>query len=136
MAQTNTKALIPKNRQEVSSYLEPANDSIVFTPDVDILESDRKITLLADMPGVNKEDLKINLHNGVLTLEGEIAPWSSTDENDILIEYEPGRFHRQFKIAEIIDEEHIDAQLNDGVLRLTLPKDENAIPYKIPVKAG
>jgi len=58
------------------------------------------------------------------------------DEKDILIEYEVGRFYRQFSISETIAQERIDARLNDGVLRLTLPKVESAIPRKIPVTAG
>lgn len=136
MTEPETKALVPKGKQEVVSKAEQTKDGLVFTPDVDILESDREITLLADMPGVQSRDLKVDLENGVLTLTGDVAPWEGPDEEDILIEYEVGRFYRQFSISETIDQERIDARLSDGVLRLTLPKVESAIPRKIPVAAG
>lgn len=136
MTEKNTKALAPKGKQEVVSKVEQTTEGLVFTPDVDILESDRDITLLADMPGVRKQDLKVDLCNGVLTLTGDVAPWEGSDEQDILIEYEVGRYYRQFRITEAIDPGRIDARLDDGVLRLTLPKAENAIPRKISVAAG
>jgi len=78
----------------------------------------------------------VDLCNGLLTLSGDIAPWEGPNEQDILIEYEVGRFYRQFTISEDIDKDNIDAQLSDGVLRLTLPKVGSAIPRKIPVTAG
>ncbi len=136
MAQLNTKALVPEVKTTVPSYLEQVNDRMAWTPSIDILESDREIILLADMPGVKKEDLKINLHKGVLTLEGESAPWGGGDDKDILIEHEPGRFYRQIKIASVIDEDGVEAQLKDGVLRLTLPRDKDVIPHRIRVATG
>nr|WP_320015529.1 Hsp20/alpha crystallin family protein [uncultured Desulfobacter sp.] len=136
MTENDTKTLVPKGKQEVVSKAEQTKDDLVFTPDVDILESDREITLLADMPGVQSRDIKVDLCNGVLTLSGDIAPWEGPDEQDILIEYEVGRFYRSFSISETIDQDRIDAQLSDGVLRITLPKVESAIPRKIPVTVG
>ncbi len=136
MTEPETKALVPKGKQEIVSKAEQTKDGLVFTPDVDILESDREITLLVDMPGVQSRDLKVDLENGVLTLTGDVAPWEGPDEKNILIEYEVGRFYRQFNISEAIDQARIDARLSDGVLRLTLPKVESAIPRKIPVTAG
>lgn len=136
MTETETKAMVPKSKQEVVSKAEQTKDGVVFTPEVDILETDRKITLLSDMPGVRSQDLKVDLCNGLLTLSGDIAPWEGPDEQDILIECEVGRFYRQFTISDDIDQDNIDAQLTDGVLRLTLPKVESAIPRKIPVTAG
>ena len=136
MTDAETKAMVPKDKQKVVSKAEQTKDGLVFTPEVDILETDREITLLSDMPGVRSQDLKVDLCNGLLTLSCDIAPWEGPDEQDILIEYEVGRFYRQFTISEDIDQDNIDAQLTDGVLRLTLPKVESAIPRKIPVTAG
>ena len=136
MNETENKELVAKCKQEVVSGAEQTKEGLVFTPDVDIFESDREITLLADMPGVKSQDLKVDLCNGVLTLAGDVTPWEGADEQDILIEFEVGRFYRQFTISEAIDQDRIEARLNDGVLRLILPKVESAIPRKIAVTAG
>ena len=109
---------------------------MVFTPAVDIFETDKKITLLAEIPGVKADDLNIDLRDDTLTLTGAVAPFEGPEEVDILIEYEVGTYYRQFSLSEVIDQSKIDAQLNDGVLRLSLPKVEKATPRQITVKAG
>ena len=91
---------------------------MVFTPDVDIFETDKEITLLADMPGVKSENLTIDLRDNTLTLSADIAPDQGAGEEDILIEYETGKYYRQFTVGELIDQEKIDAHLQDGVLGL------------------
>jgi HSP20 family molecular chaperone IbpA len=109
---------------------------VVFTPSVDIFETDHEITLLADMPGVSADNLTIDLRENILTLTGEVAPFEDANEEDILIEYEIGKYHRQFNLSSLIDQSKIDAKLNDGVLRLSLPKVKKATPRKIAVKNG
>ena len=108
----------------------------MFTPTVDIFETDQQITLLADMPGVATEDISIDLREGVLTISGEVKPWEKADEKDVLIEFEIGKYYRQFALSETIDQAKIDAQLKDGVLKLALPKLAKAQPRKITVNAG
>jgi HSP20 family molecular chaperone IbpA len=103
---------------------------------VDIFETEKEITLLADIPGVKSEKLNIDLRDNVLTIAGDIQPTEGSGEEDLLIEYETGRFYRQFTLSEVIDQNRIDAKLGDGVLRLTLPKLEKATPRKIAVKAS
>ena len=133
---TATKEIQAREKQEVSVPAEQTKPGPVFTPAVDIFETEKEITLLADLPGVESDKLKIDLRDNVLTLTGDVTPWEAAAEEDLLIEYEIGRYFRQFTLSEIIDQEKIDAQLNDGVLRLTLPKVEKATPRKISVKAG
>ena len=133
---TNTKELQVRGKQEITLPAEQTKLGLIFTPNVDIFETDTTITLLADMPGVKSEDLSIDLRDNILSFSGEISPWENPDEEDILIEYEIGKYFRQFNLSEVIAQENIDAQLNDGVLRLTLPKVEKAIPRKITVKPG
>lgn len=136
MAETQSKEIKVREKQEVATPAEPTTPGLVFTPDVDIFETEQAITLLADIPGVKAEDLNIDLRDDTLTLSANISPAQNPGEEDILIEYETGRYYRQFTLSEIIDQEKIDAQLNDGVLRLLLPKVEKATPRKIVVKTG
>jgi HSP20 family protein len=136
MADTQSKELKVREKQEVASPAEQTSPGLVFTPAVDIFETDKEITLLADMPGVKANDLTIDLRDNVLTLSADIAPVENAHEEDILVEYETGKYYRQFTLGELINQEKIDAKLNDGVLRLRLPKVEKATPKKIVVKAG
>ena len=136
MADTQSKELKIREKQEVTTPAEQTTPGLVFTPDVDIFETDKEITLLADMPGVKPEDLTIDLRDNTLTLSAGIALDQGVDEENILIEYETGKYYRQFTVGELIDQEKIDAHLKDGVLRLLLPKAEKATPKKIAVKTG
>lgn len=133
---TASNELQVKEKQEVSSPAEQTRPGLVFTPAVDIFETDQQITLLADMPGVASEDVSIDLREGVLTISGEVKPWEKADEKDVLIEFEIGKYYRQFALSEAIDQAKIDAQLKDGVLKLALPKLAKAQPRKITVNAG
>jgi HSP20 family protein len=76
------------------------------------------------------------LNDNVLSISGEVKPFEEEDESDLLIEFEIGRYHRQFNLSEVIDQSKIEAKHEDGVLRLTLPKAKKAIPRQIAVTAG
>ena len=116
---------------------EQTRPGAVYTPSVDIFENENQITLLADMPGVRAADLKIDLRENVLTLEGRAAGPEGDKETDALREYRSAAtFFRQFTLSETIDQAKIDAKLTDGVLRLELPKVERAKPRQITVRAG
>jgi HSP20 family molecular chaperone IbpA len=125
-----------KEKQEVSAAAEQTKPDRVFTPVVDIFENEQALTVLADMPGVKPQDLTVDLNENVLTLVGDVASPENEGEVDVVREYRTGRYYRQFTISDIIDQSKIEAVLNDGVLRLTLPKAEAAKPRKIEVKAG
>ena len=108
----------------------------VYTPAVDIFETDHAITVLADMPGVKAKDLKIDLREGVLTLTGRVMPGDGSSRAVVLQEYDAGTFFREFTLGEMIEQSGIDAKLIDGVLRLELPKVEAARPRQIVVRTG
>jgi HSP20 family molecular chaperone IbpA len=108
----------------------------VFLPAVDIFENDNTIAVLADMPGVKAQDLKIDLREDVLTLSAHVDAPESSGETNVLREYESGTFFRQFTLSEVIDQAKIDAKLTNGVLRLELPKQERAKPRQITVKTN
>ena len=136
MADTQSKELKVREKQELSSPAEQTTPGMVFTPAVDIFETEKEITLLADMPNVKADDLTIDLRDNTLTLSADTAPVENAEDEDILVEYESGKYYRQFTLGELINQENIDAKLTDGVLRLTLPKVEKATPKKIAVKTG
>ena len=136
MTDKDAKGLQVKPKQEVTSPAELTRPGLVFTPYVDIFETDDEITLLADMPGVSADKLTIDVRENILTLTGEVAPFEGANEEDILIEYEIGKYHRQFNLSSVINQSKIDAKLNDGVLRLSLPKVEKVKPRKIEIKTG
>ena len=136
MADTQNKELKVREKQEVTGSAEQTTPGLVFTPAVDIFETEKAITLLADMPGVKADDLTIDLRDNTLTLSADTAPVENADEDNILVEYQSGSYYRQFTLGEMINQDEIDAKLNDGVLRLTLPKIEKATPKKITVKTG
>lgn len=136
MADTESKALQPKGKREINTPAEHTKPGLIFTPAVDIFETDSEITLLADMPGVKPKDLTIDLRDDVLSLAGEIDSPEGAKEIEVLREYETGTYVRQFTLSELIDQEKIEADLKDGVLRLSLPKVEPAKPRKITVKSA
>jgi len=135
MADTERKAIQAKEKAEVSSTAEQTRPGLVFTPAVDIFETDKEITLLADMPGVTSKALNIDLHENILTLDGDVNSPEAADEVDVMREYRTGKYYRQFTLSQVIDQGKIDAVLKEGVLRLRLPKVETAAPRKIAVKS-
>jgi len=136
MTESEAKALQAKEKSEVTSMTEQTKPGLVFTPDVDIFETEKELTLLADMPGVKAGDLNIDLKENVLTLDGDVKEPESENEVELLTEYGTGKYYRQFNLSEIIDQSKIEATMTDGVLRLKLPKVEAAKPRKIKIKAS
>lgn len=121
-----------------TANLQPENThpGPMHSPVVDIFETDDRISLLADMPGVRAEDLKIDLRDNVLTLSARVASADSVEHANVLREFARGTYFRQFTLAETIDQARIEAKLSDGVLRLDLPKMERAKPRQIAVKVN
>jgi HSP20 family molecular chaperone IbpA len=108
-----------------------------YTPAVDIYETDGSLVLVADMPGVSRQDVEVDLEKGVLSIFGKTRP-KSLDQGytPIAAEFEPGHWHRRFQLGDRIDAERIEASMDAGVLRLVLPKVSEARSRKIEIKAG
>ncbi len=136
MTDAENKALQAKEKAEVTTPAEQTKPGLVFTPAVDIFETDKEITVLADMPGVKAETLNIDLHENVLTLDSDVQPPEGPKEVDVIREYNTGKYYRQFRLSQVVDQAKIDAELKDGVLRLRLPKVEAAKPRQIEVKTA
>lgn len=105
-------------------------------PPVDVFENENAITLLADLPGVPREQLHVRVDGDNLLLEATAV--TSGPENMELVygEAQCPAYRRQFTLSRELDASRIEAQLRDGVLRLTIPKAEEARPRRIQVQAG
>ena len=134
MAAKNTKDLEKVEKKEVEKTEEMTWAGVTYAPDVDIWETDGAITLAADMPGVRKEDIDIDLHNGVLTVHGRLTLNQYEGMRALYSEYNVGNYYRRFTLGEKIDQENIGAKMDDGVLTVTLPKRPQAVPRKLTVK--
>jgi HSP20 family protein len=134
MVEIETKALKAKEKREAPVPAERTKPGPTFTPAVDIFETDREITLVADIPGVKADNLDIDLRDNILTLAGEVEAPEAQGEVDVLREYDTGKYLREFTLSEMIDQSKIEAELKDGVLSLRLPKVEAVSPRKVTVK--
>ena len=105
-------------------------------PPVDVFEDDASITLLADLPGVERDQLHIRVDGDTLVLEAT-ARTGGPDQMELVYgEAQCPAYRRQFTLSRELDAARIEAQLRDGVLRLTIPKAEAARPRRIDVRAG
>jgi HSP20 family molecular chaperone IbpA len=105
-------------------------------PAVDIGESPDGITLRADLPGVSKETLSIDVNGNILTVEGRISLGEPSKLTNIYAEIGVATYRRTFELSRDLDTDRIDAQLAHGVLHLRIPKLEQAKPRRIAVKAA
>lgn len=133
---SETKNLQAKEKTEAAHSGERTIEGDVFSPDVDIFENQDSIVVLADMPGVKAEDLDIDLRDDMLTILGKIPPYETDQREAIVTEYGTGNYYRRFSLSEEINQEKIEANLENGVLRLILPKMEKAKPRRISVNAA
>jgi HSP20 family protein len=105
-----------------------------WTPSVDITEDENSFKLLADIPGVNPDDIEVSMENGVLTVKGERKTEEKTEkENFRRVERHYGTFYRRFTLPETANPDKIEAHSDHGVLKITIPKQEVAQPRRISV---
>ncbi len=123
------------SRQDASRSV-ARRDAQAMTPRVDVLEDDSGITLIADMPGVSKESLEINVENDALVIEGVISSATPQALEATYAEVRVPRYRRSFTLSRELDAGHIEAQLKDGVLKLRIPKHEQARPQRISVNVS
>ncbi|MEI5998300.1 Hsp20/alpha crystallin family protein [Paraburkholderia bengalensis] len=109
---------------------------MTLTPPVDIVEDSKAVTLWADLPGVSKDKLDIRVHDGSLTIEGESALAGAASVRLSHAEVRAPFFARRFTISDDFDTSKIEANLKDGVLKLVIPRREQAQPRRIDVTVG
>ena len=131
------KVMELKEKKEVKKESgEGTRPGPVFVPVVDVLENTNELIVLADMPGVDSKNVDIDLRDNRLTIIGRIEQAEGEKEVSLYKEFNWGDYYRQFTLSDLIDQSKIAAKMEDGVLRLTLPKAEKMKPQKIKVTAG
>jgi HSP20 family protein len=111
---------------------ELTHEGTYYTPAVDIYETEKELVLLVDMPGVESEDVDIDLKENTLSIMGRVSG-QEMEGHKLLNEYNVGSFFRNFCITDTVNRGGIVAGMSDGVLKLVIPKTEKAVPRKIPI---
>lgn len=111
-------------------------DTRALLPRVDVFEDERGITLLADLPGVPREQLDIKVDGETLTIEGTVATATPAGLQPGYVELRVPRYRRSFTLSRELDSAHIEANLKDGVLNLRIPKQAHAQPRRVNVQVG
>jgi len=107
-----------------------------LTPPVDIVEDATGITLTADLPGVEREELEIGVDGRTLTLEAPLRLGEANSLVSVYAEVRANRYRRSFELSSELDTTTIDAAFKDGVLTLRLPKLERARPRRVDVRVA
>jgi HSP20 family molecular chaperone IbpA len=105
-------------------------------PAVDVYEDETGITLLADMPGVPRDQLELKVEGDALSIEGNVRALTPEGLEAVYAEVRVPRYRRTFTLSRELDSARIDASLKDGVLTLRIPKQAHAQPRRIEVQAG
>jgi HSP20 family protein len=111
-------------------------DQPIVVPPVDVFEDDAGITLLADLPGVSRDRLGVRVDGENLIIEGTAATIGPKDMQLVYGEAQYPSYRRQFTLSRELDSSRIEASLKDGVLKLAIPKLEEAKPRRIDVRVG
>ena len=108
-----------------------------WAPAVDILEEKDRFVVRADLPGVNPDDIEVNMENGVLTVAGERKKEERSEFKGVSrIERISGRFLRRFTLPDTADEDEIKATCRNGILEISIPKQATVQPRRITVEAA
>jgi HSP20 family molecular chaperone IbpA len=125
-----------KTAAEESSTCEETRAERCYRPNVDIVEKENELYLVADVPGAVADKIDVDFADGILTVFAPIEHAAEGERRYLRREFGKGDFRRSFRIGEQIDPSAITADCSDGVLTLHLPKAEAIKPRKIAVHAG
>jgi HSP20 family protein len=121
-------------KRELATKDETTTPARVFLPSADIYESEDDLTVILEMPGVERGNVEVRVEDGVLRVEGRIDLSKYRGLQPVYTEYNIGHYARSFQLSNKIDQNKIGAELKDGVLSLRLPKAAEAKPRTIKVK--
>jgi HSP20 family protein len=123
-----------QQKRELEKKEEATVPARVFVPMADIYETADALIVVMEMPGVDRGNVEIRVEDDVLKVEGKLDFSKYRGLQPLYTEYNIGSYARSFSLSSRIDQNKIGAELNDGVLSVTLPKVEEAKPRKIQVK--
>ena len=108
----------------------------LFTPRADVVENEEGFVVQVELPGVTQEGLEITLEKNVLTIQGKVTPTSEDGYKQAYREYLDGDYQRRFVLSDGVDQNGLEARLENGVLALKLPKIAQEKARKIPVNVA
>ena len=117
-----------------SKSLATRDDAIYIAPPVDIFENEESLIVVADLPGVDKDGVEINVEDNILTIKGK-AKYNQSP-TVLRQEFTLQNYYRQFQLSDEVDQGKISAESKNGVLTITMPKAEKTKPKQIKVKVG
>jgi HSP20 family protein len=133
-----TAVLATDNARKVTAStdknLATRDETLYIAPPVDIFETEDALTVVADLPGVGKEDVDIRVEDNILTIKGKSD--YSLPAQAIYEEFNLQGYYRQFRLSDEVDQNKISAETKNGVLTITLPKAEKSKPRQIKVNMG
>ena len=126
-----------QEKRELQKKDESTIPARIFMPTTDIFETGETLTVVMEMPGVDKSNINIGIENDVLTVDGRIDFSKYEKLQPVYTEYNIGHYRRSFTLSSTrINQDKIQAEMKDGVLSLTLPKAEQAKPRRIQIRSG
>jgi HSP20 family protein len=122
-----------QEKRELEKKPEATVPARTFVPTADIFETEAALTVVLEMPGVDKSNVDISVEDGVLTIQGRLDFSKYEGMQPVYTEYNIGHYRRSFSLSNKIDQNKIGAEMKDGVLTLSMPKAEEAKPRRIAV---
>jgi HSP20 family protein len=131
---TSAQELQVQKKRELENKEETTIPVRIFVPVADIYEAENDLTVIMEMPGVDKGNVDISVEDGVLNVEGRLDLTKYQGLQPLYTEYNIGHYSRSFRLSSKIDQNKIAAEMKDGVLSLKLPKVQEAKPRSIQVR--
>ncbi len=122
-----------QQKRELEKKQESTVPARTFVPNTDIFETEQSLSLIVEMPGVDKNKVDVRVEDDVLTIQGQIDFSTYEGMQPVYTEYNIGHYRRSFSLSNKIDQGRISAEIKDGLLTLELPKAEEVKPRRIAV---
>jgi HSP20 family protein len=122
-----------QQKRELEKKQESTAPARFFVPTTDIFETEVALSLIVEMPGVDRSKVDVSVEDGVLTIQGHLDFSNYEGMQPVYTEYNIGHYRRSFSLSNKVDQGRISAEMKDGVLTLVLPKAEEAKPRRIAV---